>query len=59
MNPDERYTFGIYSLLDKVNKIIEDCEYIQESNESEYTKRCAKLSAYNEIAELLGFGGKT
>lgn len=45
-------------LIEKINEIVENCEGIQDTNESDYTKRCAKLTAYNEIAELLGFGGK-
>ena len=45
-------------LIDKINEIVENCEEIQNTKESDYTKRCAKLTAYNDIAELLGFGGK-
>lgn len=44
-------------LIDRINEIVEDCEEIQRSNESQYTKEQAKISAYDEIAEVLGFGG--
>lgn len=46
-------------IIEKINEIVENCEEIQDTNESDYTKRCAKLTAYNDIAELLGFGGKS
>jgi hypothetical protein len=46
-------------LIQKINEIVENCEEIQDKNVSEYSKRCAKLTAYNEIAELLGFGGES
>lgn len=45
-------------LIEKINEIVKNCEEYQDTNVSEYSKRCAKLTAYNEIAELLGFGGK-
>lgn len=38
---------------DLIRQIIEDTEYIQRSGESEYTKKQAKITAYNEIVELL------
>lgn len=45
-------------LIQKINEIVENCEKIQDTNVSYDSKRCAKLTAYNEIAELLGFGGE-
>ena len=41
-------------MLGEVVKIIEDCEEIQQSNESAYKKEQAKVSSYEEIKELLG-----
>lgn len=38
----------------QILKIVDDCEAVQKSNESEHKKEQAKVSAYNEIAELLG-----
>lgn len=45
-------------MLEKIMEIIQNCEDIQESNESAYTKEQAKISAYNEIKELTirGYG---
>ena len=45
-------------LIQKINEIVENCEEIQDNTMSYDSKRCAKLTAYDEIAELLGFGGK-
>lgn len=39
----------------EIEKIINDCEEIQKSGESTYTKEQAKLSAYNNIKELLDY----
>lgn len=36
-----------------IKQIVSDCEEIQQSNESNYTKEQAKISAYNAIAEAL------
>lgn len=41
------------NILEDIMQIIQDCEDIQESNESSYTKEQAKISAYNEIKELI------
>ena len=38
----------------RILKIVDDCETIQRGNDSDYKKEQAKVSAYNEIAELLG-----
>ena len=38
----------------EILKIIDDCESVQKSNESDYKKEQEKVSAYNEIAKLLG-----
>lgn len=45
------------TLFDEINEIVGNCEEVQKSNESAYTKEQAKLSAYDQIAEILGFGG--
>lgn len=37
-----------------IAQIIEECEAIQHSNESDYTKDRAKIHAYDEIIEVLG-----
>ena len=39
----------------EINRIIEECEELQRSNESSFTKEQAKISAYNEIKEVLGW----
>ena len=44
-------------MLGEVVKIIEDCEEMQQSNESAYKKEQAKVSSYEEIKELLGQKG--
>ena len=36
-----------------ITQIIEECEAIQRSNESDYTKDRAKIHAYDEIIEVL------
>lgn len=51
-------------MLEKIEKIkmyaedilniIQECEDLQDTGESEYTERCAKLSAYEAIKELIG-----
>lgn len=43
------YDFQIQEVLE----IISNCEDIQESNESRYTKEQAKISAYEDIKEAL------
>lgn len=43
----------LLALLGKVNDIIQDAEDIQKSRESEYTKECARLEAYDRIKEEL------
>lgn len=43
----------LLALLGKVNDIIQDAEDVQKSRESEYTKECARLDAYDRIKEEL------
>ena len=38
---------------DEILDIVKNCEDIQQSHESDYTKEQAKISAYNEIKEML------
>lgn len=40
-------------MIERIKQIIEDCEEIQKSNESDYTKQCARLSAYEEIKKIM------
>lgn len=44
--------FALRGRLEQIGKIIDDCEEIQKSQESSYTKEQAKITAYNEIKEL-------
>lgn len=44
---------NLLALLGKVNDIIQDAEDVQKSRESEYTKECARLEAYDRIKEEL------
>lgn len=37
----------------EIKQIIDECEFIQLSNESEYTKEQSKISAYDHIKELM------
>ena len=37
----------------EIAQIIMDCEYVQRSNESTYTKEQQMLSAYSEIRDLV------
>ena len=39
----------------RIRQIIRDCEDIQESGESTYSKEQAKVHAYNEIVEVIGW----
>ena len=41
------------NIFEDILIIITDCEEIQKSNESQFTKEQAKISAYNDIIELL------
>lgn len=41
-------------ITNQIKLIIRDCDAVQNSNESAWTKTCARLSAYDEIKELLG-----
>lgn len=36
-----------------ISQIIENTEYVQQSNESEYTKERCKVTAYDEIVRLI------
>lgn len=38
---------------ERILEIIKDCEEIQHSHESQYTKESSKIIAYEEIAELM------
>ena len=40
----------------EIAQIIMDCEFIQQSNESDYTKECAEIGAYEEIHNLVKEG---
>lgn len=40
--------------LSEIEDIMIECEMIQASNESAYTKEQAKISAYDRIKELIG-----
>lgn len=37
----------------EISRILEDTESVQNSNESNYTKENAKITAYDEILELI------
>ena len=37
----------------EIKRIIAECEDVQESNESRYTKKCARLRAYERIREVM------
>ena len=41
------------NIIDQIRLEIADCEDIQDSNESDYTKEQAKLSAYEHIREIV------
>lgn len=41
------------NIFEDILIIVSDCEAIQTSNESEYTKEQAKITAYDEIMEML------
>lgn len=43
----------INGIIGQIWQEIEDCEYIQNTNESDYTKEQAKLSAYEHIREIV------
>ena len=47
----EEYEMQI--IINQIKLIIKNCNEVQESNESKWTKTCARLSAYDEIKELL------
>lgn len=52
----KEHKLDLYVMLTRrLNEILEDCEEIQGSNESAYTKERAKISAYNKIAYIFGF----
>jgi hypothetical protein len=38
----------------EIIRIVTDCESVQKDHGSEYTKKMAKISAYDEIREVLG-----
>lgn len=38
---------------EQIKQIIEDTEYVQQSNESDYTKERSKVNAYEEIVRLI------
>lgn len=41
----------------EIERIVEDCECMQKSHGSEYSKEQEKVIAYNEIRQLLGIEG--
>ena len=41
-------------MIDEIKQIIKDCESVQESQESAYTKEQARLWAYERIKEIVG-----
>lgn len=47
-------TEKIKRYADEIAKIIEDCEAVQDSDESEYTKMQEKIHAYQYILDLVG-----
>ena len=47
-------TEKIKRYAEQIAKIIEDAEAMQDSYESEYTKKQAMLQAYEDIVELVG-----
>lgn len=42
------------NIFEGIFRIIRDCEAVQNSNESDFTKEQAKLAAYDYIVEVLG-----
>ena len=42
--------------LSEIEDIVKNCEDIQNEGGPEYAKEQAKLTAYNEIRDILGFG---
>ena len=44
-------------MKEEIKKIIAQCEEIQQSDESDYTKEYAKKRAYDDIKELVMAGG--
>ena len=38
----------------RIRAVIRNCENIQDSNESDYTKQAAKKEAYELIVEIIG-----
>lgn len=47
------------NIFTDITQIIEECEAVQRSNESDYTKDRAKIHAYDEIIEVLREDGET
>lgn len=41
-------------MQEEIERIVTDCEYVQHSHTSDYTREQAKVNAYNEIKEILG-----
>lgn len=41
------------TVYDDIKLIIEECENVQNSNESDYTKQCAIVNAYKDIADVI------
>lgn len=53
INPSDVKLAIIEENLRMISEVIKNCEEIQhDRNESQYSKECAKISAYNEIVEL-------
>ena len=43
-------------LLSQIEDIVAECEAVQKSQGSAYTKEQAKVNAYNEVRDVLGMG---
>lgn len=41
------------SIINEIKEIISYCEEVQKSQESTYTKECAKIVAYDQIKEIV------
>ena len=44
---------NVSNYIGDIIRIFEDCDCIQHSGESEYTKKYAKINAYDELYSLL------
>lgn len=44
---------NIKQYADQIAQIIEHCEFVQDGDESDYTKKMAKIHAYEDIVALV------